>query len=1639
MGKPNSTVSNVGFSPRESDVFQLSWAKAHATEDDRCVPVYPEGISAHSRWLSAAIPPDGVEIRHASRRDASARGSAYGGVGRGEGDFPGPLTPALSPTVESPPKSMSIVGERGQNSELRAGCEILFWLRLGRSLALPSLALPILSLGLLLLALASSACAQAPATPKKSTQDPDLKGSLGRSLSFARDREMETRLRGAHTAFATGHSVDGVRMLSEFLSLDKPHNIQVGTSFRDIRDEATRLLRTGSVEVREQFRRETEVRAAGELREALASGDAAILATIANRYPFTPTARECVETLASQFYDHGQFDKVIQSAQHWIEHSPDPWRAAQESPKLIELWASALREVGGSDLAEQLAAQYPVPLGPNPFRSVATGPATPRKNPDPPDAMASWDVPSEVPPPVFVLLRKVLNDLSRQGVQPSLVIRPLVLDDRIVWRSLTEIVCVQRHSGEVLWRKPIADPAMKLIAQLDAKSDPNLERRLRMELGHRVLRNSIFGQLTSDGERVYCIEQAPFSKPAPKPQPALNTPPSEGYSPVPDLTVVAYSLADGSVQWKSHEVWGERYQGTSLFGPPVLHGASLYSVVQQRDRLLMLRMDARTGSLDEVDGVRVLGDAPLLVLDPRRMIQACPIVWHKGLAICATGTGAVAAIDVYTGQLSWGFRHARDDVEVAPGMLQPPVDRFGWSWMAGWQTPQLVLLGTNLVYASPETNQIRCLDAQSGDLKWEVPTAGARTLVGGDGERIVIAGSGFARSLRLTDGHVEREYRSPVPVVTASWTGAVCQLALRDGRQVAWNPATGEASASSSGDQATGEPLLAWSGSQLRIAGAAEQFLIRNDRVGVNQPVIEASQRVVFRSAKERPFAERKATLLTTRVNGLSMRPASEPPPAGPVAQRPPVEIDWASRSTQTWPRPLAEWVDAETTYRDLHRAVIDRELPTALNHLFRLLELQPESWEVDLLASRQAGSAGASGLDSARTVRLEAVLRGIMQDLWDSASPEQRSAILTAFQQWASLPATQVGDLARPLEQLSFLPQRSLERPFAGKTLSELAIQQFDLRRQSAHEAGPAAAAALWRLAELDMARGDWGDAAGLIEQLQRRFGEIAVRGGETPREIVKSVPAYSPVLTRIDSDRRTAWPDREPIVTSKESHMAAENQVPLPIRAERGTLFDHLNVTYAPIGPSQLRFSGLGKKKPWTLSLPPSKYNHEYRQHHPDLRRGWAFGQFLVVQVGTEVFCVSSLNSRGETTSSLKNDTILWPPKSDPQDKTNEPIDTLGNEDNSLLSFEKRTVPQVVGFVRPPVEFIDAHGHRTTWVGPVSAGTLCFLQQGMLVCLDTATGRELWRRYDMPPGVRTFGDVGVIVMTHDGQPTIDVLSPMDGRTLRSYQSAFPPEGLLKHWGRLALVATGQPAPGTPFGAPDKATAPTPAKPVTVAPAELQLRMVDLSGPTTLWERMFSPGSAAFEIDEDWLGVLTAEGKVVFLDIRTGQTVRESKVEVPRGLQQIVTAVTERTIYVSLSSPVTEKKLVNAAQVFQSQPGWRRAFVNGPLHAFDRLSGEYQWTRRIENRTLSLDQVRDVPLLVCADLWKEPKDPQPHARYWCLDARTGKVVLDTSIPKTSLEYTVERDLEQGWVELRLGDPHSNHRFSYVPAPTEEK
>lgn len=1500
-------------------------------------------------------------------------------------------------------------------------------------------------------------------------------GTFARTLSLTPDREIEIRLRSAHSAFQIGNSAEGVRVLAELLALPEPNLIETRSTYRDVRDEVARILRSGSQDLRDQFRRETEVRANAELTVAREEGNPTALREIVTRYPMTPTAREAVQLLAQQLFDHGRFDAVKQTAYRWINGAPDPAAEATLCESLVQLWQQATLATEGPTAANNIAARFSVLPTESGFR---VQPAPDRFAPPPaetPAVAANWQLESPLPEATSLLLRDIVQLLRRNGVQPQLTSRPLVSGDRVLWRSPTEMICVRASDGTVQWRTPMTDSVIEDVESWKARPDENLGQRVKSQLGHRLLRDSIHGQLSCDAERVYCIEQAPDWLPPPK-NGQGGADDLEFKAPIPARTIVARSLETGKLVWKSHEIWDAGHQGLYIFGPPSVQGSWLYVLIQQKEQLLLLRMDARTGKLD---GASVLGECTSPMLDRRRLTQAAPIVWNGELAICATGAGAIVAFDVYLGQMSWAFRHPRhDNAPPAQFFMQLPSGYRGWQWFHDWRETQLLRSGSRLVYATPESRQIRCLSVESGDLLWEVPTDGSTLIVAVDAERIVVQADHRLRSYRLTDGSIEVEHHSSKPITSAIWDGTNCHLVLRDGQKQVWNPSTNQVSSIRKtvpwgqliAPAGTLRPIQGDSVSLLRNMVASGPNLITVTAQGLSSGVARSAPGL----AELLPELDWEKSTPQSQVQKLiewtAAAPESERPQRLSMAL---AEIAWGMESAPTWNEstgrlcgewPLAVEDQMELNWRFLQRSLRDGRAEDSLDHLLSLLRQNPSKWEIEVDATGPDSLA-----ERPRTVRLDAAVRGTLQRLWNGSNEQQRAVILGKSRQWAAQPETIAGHWAAALQPLGFLntPEAA---PEPVTSLSQLAATQLGLIQKSARLDRTQATTALLQLAEFQLQRGDRQHAAALLSRLQKQLADVRLPEPASVASLLKTLTGSVPASP-------ANWPNRRPVITTTQRSKEVDNLVPVAVRADRGSAFDRIRVLCPSLPQKHVEFS-IDRKLSWETGLPVS---HRNLLGEHSLRRGWAFGQFVVLQLGSEVYCISSQKAQGDGKPTKTKDQFLWPKYVKPNDAQDPQkfVDTLGNEDNRLFSSEYRAVPQFVGFIQPQSELFDAHGRRRTWVGPVTAGITCFLQQGMLVCLETSTGQELWRRYDMPGNVRCHGDDEVIGIVHDESRQVDLLSPLDGQTLRTVR--LEPAGeLLYHWGRHLLIASGQPrtgmlltsrgavatkpaaAPATPedknsLDTPAGGTAKeTPGKPVSTTVAvpmqPLQLSLVDLDGMKTVWSRTYPVGSAAFEVDEEWLGVLHAteknEGetnelekkepaKIELIDRRTGELVSETPVTLPAGLIAVAAAVSDEMIYVSLSSAPTATQLSTGFR-----PGWRWPLTNGPIYALDRQTGKQIWTRVIENRGLPLNQPRGIPLLLFADTWNaalpSPKraaandaEQRTGSRFLVLDSRTGETLHEARISETTPRYTFEKDLAAGWIDLSLD--REKVRFDYAP------
>lgn len=1434
--------------------------------------------------------------------------------------------------------------------------------------------------------------------------------TLSRTLVIPHDRELEVRLRSVQTALKNSDRVVAAQVLAELLSLSAPAVVQVGSVYRDCQFEAERILRQGPPELREAFRRDTEVRAAEEVRVARENGELAGLLAVAQRYPLTPAANGALLSLMEQFYDLGRFDAVVACGRRLIESQPDPVATARDYPLAIRLWRDALWELRLPLEAAALEERWPVNSQvTSPFRDVSP----PRAGaPLGPLSEITWQVASALPEHAERLLDRVVGNLRRDGIQSGFYNRPLVIGDRILWRSLSELVCIHHPTGDVLWRRPLPSPLIDQIRSLGNRPDPARERRLARELGQRLQRDSVLGQLSADAERVYLVE------------PLESQLREDGISLRSACTLIACSLQTGEELWRTDQVWNRQLASVVpppvvpapapapekqvekprngdapakelvedsglpplpyLFGPPQVTGGRLYVVGQTGESLQLIAIDPQTG---ESFGASSLGDCTDLMTDRRRLSQACPILWYNGQAICATGTGAIVAFDPFTARVKWAYRYGRDDQQVeSTGLLQPSARRDGWQWLHGWQVARMLHAGDRIIAVSPESEDVHCLSARDGEPLWTTTIERGRHLVAVEGERVVLAGATFVRTLRLADGTDEAQLALSTPLASASWQGGHCVLTFETGDVLQWSPTTGRTEAITPRREV---PLTC------RPAGSLA-------------PIHDLTGHSLFHTMPLRQSSDQ----LTVRPGLLERHLATEP------------AHSLASSHTEITLESPAESLRNQDL-RELEKVARSADPLVVLPVLLRLLSQQPAQWEIDLV------EVGEGVSRSSRTVRLDAFLRGHLKQLWDRSDAIHRSSMQAAVVLWIMTHQPSENEL-RVLEPLEFLSTRVLERPLSWTSLAELAQQHLALRRRHLLSSEEDAARALWRLGELHAARGDWRDAATIFAQLRDRLPHVVLRGDRTIQDLVRELPEDSPLARRMAGDLRTNWPPRIPRISTRDSYEGAELFAPLPMAAERGSLFDHVNIAAETIGGRTLRFSGLGRSRPWTITLPVSTRD---LRRDLELRRAWGFGQFAVVQYGSELFCVSGLNVKGEASPGKSG--ILWP--------TEGLIDTLGTADNAMLAFELQPVPQPVGFTRPASERFDAHGHRSTWVGPVTPGITCYLEQGMLVCRETATGNELWRRYDLPDGVKAIGDDRMIVLQRDGTSQLELLSPLDGRTVRQLAWSHTPEECLKAWGRRVLVAAGQPLKGQLI---------LPASDQPPHPP-LRLEMVDLAGPTTLWSVEFPPGAAAFEVDEEWVGVVHPEGRILFLNALTGVVAADQPIPLPPGLAAVHAGVTERAVLVTLSSIVTEKALI---EPFQTQHGWRRPAVNGVLASFDRQTGRLSWTRAIQNRIVPLDQPRDLPLIICADAWKgslpapelqllvpPPPDPLPlpkprntpppsegesvQSRYFCLDARTGEILWEQAVKTSPPQYTVERDLHAEWIELRLGSQKT--RFDY--------
>lgn len=1483
----------------------------------------------------------------------------------------------------------------------------------------------------ILVVLAAGSVSFAQEASSKSEHEP-----FPQSAKLARDRRADLVLEAARVQIRQRDYASAIAMLQELL--DGSNAFARGdTTVPSVASEANRLLREMPANAREAYERLHGLEANQLWQEARQSDQPEALREVVARFGMTKAGWSALRDLASRSLDRGEWRMAAAAFSALAQHPQSAittetgwmtgWilaesRATTDGPAARELWqrfrlrlerAPAPSTSVNKNLADWLEKQLP-PAAPTVLDGrTALGLAPSDHN--------VWQHSAGTN---GVWLEDILEEWNRYDVLALPSMQPLVVGDVVLARFVhpAKVVAVDARRGKRLWEQSFTKETLEPTFT-DLERHPGIRSSLMDELQRRWFGDSVRGRMTTDGRRLFLVNDLDD----------LDLKPGAGSRLRNYLE--AWDLATGERQWRIGSSVNEPptgFQGLYFLGPPLVSDRLLYVVAQRELQVSLWVLRASDGQLEWT--------LPLAETDRNQFKEtgwrhvACPVTWAGGRLICPTGAGCFVAVDPVTRSLAWSVRFERDDIHTVTGFLAADRDRpFPVRWWESWReiTCRELMLHNResiLLMAAPESRSLRALDSQTGELIWRVKFAEPLFFASSPSGVLVFERQGITAVDPATGRERWHTPHSP-PVGPGEWIGDHYVYALLDGGWAMIDAATGAIRHPESGfwwdleikKEPSTEPK--YFGSQGRIVRAGGRWaLLTTSHLGLFRNIADRHDEVVKLSESQPGSVDAKIELARiarqmgdwekaeaslrpllaehenvrwalreTLLHRLSERPADHKQLAA--------ELLSLSRDTRVrmdvddllGQKHKSAPVEIETRQALFEAALRSGDLVDALRGVLDWLDLNPEGERTisELATIATVPVSESPRMGSMRTVRLDRWAQGIIFDMFAKADPQTRrqlDAVLIERRQRA-IDSPDAFALQALADQLNCLPMgHELQSQLSGRTGVGIGYLKTSLALQAiAQGSDRAAAAQAWyRLALLHDFRSEPLEAADCYRELRDHFADVKLADGHSSAKWLADVIPDSLIGRALSEGPRDPWPDRMPKVTSQDESHDDIYYYLVPFQS-RDPIWRRMTVSVERQG-RKVRFQGAGQRGYWDVTLPKS---NSPRRHNWDMFRGWGLGTMVVVQVGEDLFGIQPLDERGESNAKL-----LWSMTVGPY------------EEVAAHQF----LPGRLGVRQDDYLMLDRYEQPVLEVVHASPGLLCYRSHNRLVALDPATGLRLWVRHHLPPLVTVTGDGEQIVLRLIATREMEVRRGFDGQLISRREDVTDPNSILMEFGTRRLL----------FQAEKKDEAASP----------LRLSYQDLVSGEPLWERTLPTDSVPLAVDESRFAIIEPSGTLRFLSLADGHDLSKQEMPLPTPLATAHVFGDDSRLFVILASPVTERSWL-ATQ--QDRGGFRKPLVNGWLHAFDRRSLRLLWTIPTRNLPLAIDQPREAPFLVLS--YRRPSDDSadgqsPDGVLHLIDKRTGKEVLYDVGNTQNVHAALEPDPLQQRIDLLT--PKRRIRLDYA-------
>jgi outer membrane protein assembly factor BamB len=1443
---------------------------------------------------------------------------------------------------------------------------------------------------------------------------------MSHSAPIVVPREVSLNLAKAHEYIRRGKLGLAVLELSKLARTDPTQMVLTSRDSRIEQFEAvhvvvSRILNGLPASARRLYELQMGERAARQLQDAIDEKSLSGLVGVAQRFPTTDAGRLALKHLVARHLDRGRWRSAIGAIRRL---EADPHINAPARKLLSRQLVFCLERLQG--------LEHPTIIPSTTDAIAAARTEAEGKQQDisllahviPQVDSRLWTVNYNNSPQWKATVLPAVHEHAEQSIPVLPRARPLVHGGKLLVRSSTEIMALDLQSGVQSWQHDAASSTQ--FGAERAPFVPSLRGLLAKSLAREIQLDSIHSQIISIGDLICYVQASPqgLTKP-PRPSKLM---PFAGRLPIAASNqIIARDVSSGKLAW---EITGRTLSSADtelsayFLGVPTVVGDQLFGVVQINEDVFLYVLNDQ-GQLQWKCRLASTARNSPADLDWRSF--SCPVLVTDGVAVCPTNAGLLGCVELFSRSLRWSYRYQRDDATQSIDLQQ--TNRPNREWWNGWRETRLIPFqipsqpkrssATRCVlFAGPDQHGLVALDLNSGRQLWSHAVDSPVELLGTSHDSAFVSCRHTTQAIDVLNGKTHWKITSPEPIGQGiltrqmepkeRWTYAYPATGQRivlidltsgkllntaDGFESPMNLSLVQGQIVAQGlDHISAWPSVGrWLaraerarvdqgiGYQMRIARSYSSLGIHEQA----NAIYEATTQSLLTSGDKSTKEERRKLVAEIAIERFRQTDQWRQTEPSSITSE---QLHSAKELIETYSSYISVRQTIDAWISLARAAARHREFKMGMDAYLAALRLNPEGHEF-------VYSGGP-----VRRVLIERLIQGELVSLIERADPKERAKLREHFWETVVDQVTKNQDpfakqraaqrvrtiaWARPLQ---FLAETEIGVPFYQQQLELLTIERISRFADGLETKASKLSArtrARERLAQLFLSRSYDKDAAFWHWKLSQSAddGSKSVQPSRKNASDSGSLPGRERLLKTLG---KSEWSVEPPTVDT--SGQTAINQMQLvEIHSQRGSPFSRLSafVSKPQRSGQTLVLCGDGHPGQWSLRLPHSET--PFRQIVRP--QAWGIGQFLVLRLGSEIFGITPFAPNGQPRPRL-----IW----------------TQDMDATAVIGGIRVDAKIPGVRTAEVEFLDPLGRPVGQVGPVLPGYLCYRSKGKLCCLETATGKLLWERYELPRRANLSGDSERIFIVTNGESRgesdherrVSVLRVSDGSTAREFSIRLKASSVTPVlWCHDSLLHV-----------------------VCRAASGCAWQTFSLDSGKLLWDREFEPADQVFLIDEDTVGLASLQHGLILLDASTGQERLRREVKWPKKLAHVFAICDDSQIYVVYSRSPPDG-IIRPPQIWAN----RNEFIDGGIIAINRWSLKQHWHRKLKNEQINWAQPGGVPFLVLsyrAQVQDKETEKRPTI-FHLIDKRTGKTIHRESKPVSDERYLIEPNAPQNWIRLQ--------------------